>query len=65
MPTIEEIEQIQSKLQPEIKLKGFETKADKLVWKFSHTYRAFDCPLVFTVKVETDKKGKILKVSGY
>ena len=65
MPTIEEIEQIQSKLQPEIKLVGFETKADELVWKFSHTYRPFNCPLEFMVKVVTDKKGKILNVSGY
>lgn len=65
MPTIEEIEEMRIRLFPEIKCVGFETKNNKLLWKFTHTYKAFDCPLQFEVKVESDKRGKILRVSGY
>lgn len=64
MPQIEEIGQMEKNLHPEIAFVGYEDKKDHLLWDFNYTYPGAQCKVAYSVRIKTDMKGKVLKVSG-
>lgn len=60
---IEEIVAMGKNLRPEIAFVGYEDKQDHLLWDFDHTYPGTQCKVSYRVRIKTDTKGKVLKVS--